>query len=83
MWMWSDCCHTASALGERVDEEGMVYDVDGGEATVYFCDRFRRYRFPGGRGALALLRGLVAVNKRLLGRNAGLFEGKGEVEVER
>ena len=31
--------------GTRVDEEGMVYCLDGGARTVYFCDRFRRYKF--------------------------------------
>ena len=43
--------------GVRVDEEGMVYSLDGGARTVYFCDRFRRYKFHGKAGGLALLYG--------------------------
>ena len=57
----------------RVDtDEGMVYETDAG-ACVYFCDRFRRYKFYCDQSGLSLLRGLVAVNRRLLGRNAALF----------
>ncbi|KAH8097158.1 hypothetical protein JL720_37 [Aureococcus anophagefferens] len=50
----------------------MVYETDAG-ACVYFCDRFRRYKFYCEQSGLSLLRGLVAVNRRLLGRNAALF----------
>jgi hypothetical protein len=62
--------------GVRVDEEGMVYAF--GEqldtaTTVYFCDRFRRYKFEGGPGALALLRAMKGHNNRNLAANAKLF----------
>lgn len=57
--------------GSRVDDEGMVYETADG--AVYFCDRFRRYRFWCGRAGLSLLRGLVAANKKLLAANADLF----------
>jgi hypothetical protein len=49
---------------------------------VYFCDRNRRYRFGCGAGGLAVLRGLVAVNLRLLARNEQLFQGLPQHDVE-
>jgi hypothetical protein len=63
--------------GRRVDEEGMVYafldEATGVERTVYFCDRFRRYKFSGGPGALSLLRAMKAHNTCNLAANAKLF----------
>jgi len=44
------------------------------DRCVYFCDRFRRYRFGCGSGGLGLLTGLVAANTNLLRRNEALFE---------
>jgi len=58
---------------EKVDTaEGMVYAMGDG-STVYFCDRFRRYRFYAGGQGLSLLRGLVVANRRLLAENATKF----------
>jgi hypothetical protein len=50
---------------------------------VYFCDRFRRYRFRCGDGGLALLSGLVAANARLLSSNDALFATLPAKEVAR
>ena len=50
---------------------------------VYFCDRFRRYRFTCNAGGLALLRGLVGANKILLGANEACFDGMHAREVAR
>ena len=70
--------------GERVDEEGMVYSVDGGTRTVYFCDRFRRYKFDGDAGGLALLQAMCTKNDVNLGLNAKLFsEDKLEAAQQR
>ena len=41
--------------------------------TVYFCDRFRRYKFVGEAGALALLQGMCTKNDTNLEANASLF----------
>jgi len=60
------------AGGGRVDAAGMVYAMEDG-SCVYFCDRFRRYKFFCGPRGLGLLRDLVAVNDRMLGANAELF----------
>ena len=61
--------------GTRVDEEdGMVYEMDDGSG-VFFCDRFRRYKFFCGACGLGLLKELVGVNAILLKRNKELFEG--------
>ncbi len=65
--------------GERVDEEGMVYSLDGGSRTVYFCDRFRRYKFYGKAGGLALLQAMCTKNDTCLGLNAKLFSADPEV----
>ena len=62
--------------GERVDEEGMVYSVDGGTRTVYFCDRFRRYKFDGDAGGLALLQAMCTKNDVNLALNGKLFSGE-------
>lgn len=59
--------------GERVDGEGMVYSLDSGTRTVYFCDRFRRYKFVGKAGGLALLQAMCTKNDICLGFNAKLF----------
>ena len=56
-----------------MDEEGMVYSLDDGARTVYFCDRFRRYKFVGEAGALALLQGMCTKNDANLEANASLF----------
>ena len=56
-----------------MDEEGMVYSLDDGARTVYFCDRFRRYKFVGEAGALALLQGMCTKNDTNLEANASLF----------
>ncbi|KAJ1462801.1 hypothetical protein M885DRAFT_165253 [Pelagophyceae sp. CCMP2097] len=67
------------AGGERCDDEGMVYamHVDG-PPCIYFCDRFRRYRFFAKHAGLALLKGLVAANCRNLDANAVLFSDDAE-----
>ena len=65
--------------GERVDEEGMVYSLDGGARTVYFCDRFRRYKFDGNSGGLALLQAMCTKNDVCLDLNAKLFSEDPEV----
>eukprot|EP01043_Picozoa_sp_COSAG02_P083986 COSAG02_NODE_21896_length_771_cov_0.761905_2_plen_85_part_00 len=65
--------------GERVDGEGMVYSLDGGTRTVYFCDRFRRYKFDGKAGGLALLQAMCTKNDTCLGLNAKLFSADPEV----
>jgi len=60
--------------GTRVDEEGMVYEMsDDDGSCVYFCDRFRRYKFFAGKAGLALLKALVKVNERLLAENVTHF----------
>ena len=51
----------------------MVYSLDDGARTVYFCDRFRRYKFVGEAGALALLQGMCTKNDTNLEANASLF----------
>ena len=48
---------------------------------VYFCDRFRRYRFTCNSGGLALLQGLVGANKVLLTANEACFEGRSPRDV--
>ena len=63
-----------------MDEEGMVYSLDDGARTVYFCDRFRRYKFVGEAGALALLQGMCTKNDANLEANASLFS-KDEAEA--
>lgn len=65
--------------GVRVDEEGMVYSLDGGARTVYFCDRFRRYKFHGKAGGLALLQAMCTKNDICLGLNSKLFSADPEV----
>lgn len=58
--------------GERVDADGMVYRLADGKC-VYFCDRFRRYKFYCGRNGLELLEKLVSVNDKMLEENAKTF----------
>jgi len=58
--------------GTRVDAEGMVYDLDG--TAVYFCDRFRRYRFDSGAGGLSLLRALCSRLRTMLELNSAMFD---------
>eukprot|EP00962_Isochrysis_galbana_P022269 scaffold6631_cov90-Isochrysis_galbana.AAC.1 len=68
--------------GTRVDPEGMVYaleDTGGGPdavAGVYFCDRFRRYRFDTRASGLALLRGLVRAPALKAGPCLALFTAR-------
>ena len=66
--------------GRRVDDEGMVYEVGQGQC-VYYCDRFRRYKFFCGPEGLALLKAFVAVNVKLLEANAELFATKSADEA--
>jgi len=79
----------ASRTSPSSGEDGGGGGGGGGDETgkraacVYFCDRFRRYRFTCPVGGLHLLKGLVAVNKVLLAENAKLFEGLPQNEVSR
>ena len=68
--------------GKRVDEEdGMVYEMADGSG-VFFCDRFRRYKFFCGACGLGLLKELVGVNAILLKRNKELFVGDKESQAK-
>jgi hypothetical protein len=69
--------------GDDNHAEGSDDGASGAKKGVYFCDRFRRYRFTCGGGGLALLRGLVATNKTLLARNEQCFAGLAAPEVAR
>ena len=67
--------------GTRIEEEdGMVYEMEDGSG-VFFCDRFRRYKFFCGAQGLSLLKGCRDVNSILLARNKGLFEGDAESQA--
>ena len=58
--------------GIRIDPEGMVYAVEE-EKCIYFCDRFRRYKFYCDAKGLRLLRALSDVNLTLLKENEKHF----------
>jgi hypothetical protein len=40
------------------------------QRTVYFCDRFRRYKFDGDAGGLALLQAMCTKNDVNLGKTS-------------
>uniref|UniRef100_A0A7S3NIF2 Uncharacterized protein n=1 Tax=Aureoumbra lagunensis TaxID=44058 RepID=A0A7S3NIF2_9STRA len=64
---------------KRIDEEGMVNvcltkrESSEPKACIYFCDRFRRYKFFCQEPGLQLLDALVKINNKLLEVNAKMF----------
>jgi hypothetical protein len=49
---------------------------------IYFCDRFRKYKFYCGKLGLILLQNLILIIKRLIHKNDELLIGLNQNEID-